>query len=54
MRESNDFIKVDTLSVANVRWKESLNDSIVLVKEADLLTWLKQELKTDKVTIKRD
>jgi uncharacterized hydrophobic protein (TIGR00271 family) len=54
MLESTDFIKVDTLTVANIRWNESLNDSIVLVKEADLLVWLKQELKTDKVTIKKD
>ena len=54
MLESKDFIKVDTLSVANVKWKESLNDSLVLVKEGELLIWLKQALKTDKVSIKRD
>ena len=51
---TKDFIKVDTLSVANVKWKESLNDSLVLVKEGELLIWLKQALKTDKVSIKRD
>ncbi len=54
MLESKDFIKVDTLTVANVKWKSSLNDSIVKVQESNLLTWLKGELKTEKITIKRN
>ena len=54
MLESQDFIKVDTLNVANVKWKSSLNDSIVGVKEGELLLWLKQELKTEKIRVKRD
>lgn len=54
MLESKDFIKVDTLTVANIKWKENLNDSIALVKEGELLLWLKQELKTEKVSIKRN
>ena len=33
MLESEDFIKVDTLSVANVKWKTTLNDSLILVKK---------------------
>ena len=54
MLESKDFIKVDTLTVANIKWKESVNDSLALVKEGELLLWLKQELKTEKVKVKRD
>jgi len=54
MLESQDFIKVDTLNVANVKWKSSLNDSIVGVKEGELLLWLKQELKTEKIRVKRN
>ncbi|GAA4949060.1 TIGR00341 family protein [Algibacter agarivorans] len=54
MLESQDFIKVDTLTIASVRWKPALNDSIVAVKEGELLLWLKQELKTDKIRVRRD
>ncbi|MFI1771811.1 DUF389 domain-containing protein [Thalassobellus citreus] len=54
MLESNDFIKVDTLTIANVKWKTSLNDSIVSVKEGELILWLKQELKTEKIRVKRN
>jgi uncharacterized hydrophobic protein (TIGR00271 family) len=54
MLESKDFIKVDTLTVANVKWKTSLNDSLASVKEGELLIWLKQELKTEKISIKRN
>ena len=54
MLESQDFIKVDTLTIANVKWKSSLNDSIVAAKESKLLLWLKQELKTDKIRVKRN
>ncbi|MFI1745309.1 DUF389 domain-containing protein [Thalassobellus sediminis] len=54
MLESNDFIKVDTLTIANVKWKNSLNDSIVKVKEVELISWLKEELKTEKIRVKRN
>lgn len=54
MLESNDFIKVDTVAVANVKWRQGLSDSLVTVKEKQLGDWLKQELKTDKIIIKHD
>lgn len=50
--ESKDFINVDTVSVATVKWNEALNDSLIVVKENQLNDWLRQELKTDKVIIK--
>lgn len=53
MLESSDFIKVDTITVATLKWNEKLNDSLVNVKEIEFKTWLSQELKTDKIKIKR-
>lgn len=54
MLESKDFINIDTVTVANVRWKVQLADSLVFMKERDLQTWLKNELKVDTVFIKRN
>ncbi|WP_178984362.1 DUF389 domain-containing protein [Winogradskyella helgolandensis] len=54
MLESKDFINIDTITIANVRWKVKLADSLVLSKERDLQKWLKNELKVDTVFIKRN
>lgn len=54
MLESKDFIKIDTLTLANIKWKATVSDSLALVKEGELLQWLKQELKTEKISIKRN
>jgi len=54
MLESKDFINIDTVSVANVRWKVELSDSVVLIKERELQKWLKNELKVDTVLIRRN
>jgi hypothetical protein len=54
MLESKDFINTDTLDVATVKWSESLSDSLVTIKEKQLGDWLKQELKTKNVIIKRN
>lgn len=54
MLESKDFKNVDTLTVANIKWKANTNDSLAKVEEAELLLWLKKELKTDKIKVKRD
>ncbi len=54
MLESNDFIKVDTVTVASIKWNKSVNDSIARVKENELLSWLKQQLKTEKLVIKKE
>ena len=52
MLESKDFIKVDTVVVAGVRWNINLNDSIVGVKEKELSDWLKQRLSEKEIVIK--
>jgi uncharacterized hydrophobic protein (TIGR00271 family) len=50
--ESNDFIKVDTLTIAQVKWNPALTDSLVSVKEKALTDWLRQQLKTDKIIVR--
>ncbi|WP_026753852.1 DUF389 domain-containing protein [Sediminibacter sp. Hel_I_10] len=54
MLASKDFINIDTLEVATVRWKVALADSVVARKERDLSTWLKKELKIDSIVIRRN
>ena len=54
MLESKDFIKVDTMTLARVKWKSTLNDSLVSVKESAFTTWLKKALKTDKIKVVRE
>lgn len=50
--ESKDFIHVDTIIVATVKWKENLSDSLVNVNEKELGDWLKKQLKSEKLLIK--
>jgi uncharacterized hydrophobic protein (TIGR00271 family) len=54
MLESKDFIKIDTVSVVNLKWNTSVNDSVKTVKEKELSNWLKQELKINNILIKRN
>lgn len=54
MLESKDFINIDTVTVANVRWKVSLADSVVVAREKALQEWLQKELKADTIVIRRN
>jgi uncharacterized hydrophobic protein (TIGR00271 family) len=54
MLESKNFINIDTVDVVSVRWKASVTDSLVLVRERALQKWLKNELKVDTVLIRRN
>ncbi|WP_397447287.1 DUF389 domain-containing protein [Polaribacter sp. R77954] len=51
---SSDFIKIDTIPVATVKWNLSLPDSIVSPKERELRTWLQKEMNLDTLFIKRE
>lgn len=53
MLQSKDFINIDTISFVNVKWKKSINDTLVKRKQKDLYEWLKKELKTDTLIINR-
>jgi uncharacterized hydrophobic protein (TIGR00271 family) len=54
MLESKDFINIDTATVATVRWKVSVTDSVVSIRERALQKWLKEELKVDTIFIRRN
>jgi len=54
MLVSQDFINIDTLALANVKWANSLTDSLKTVKENQLNKWLRSELKLDTLVIQRN
>ncbi len=54
MLVSSDFQKIDTLNVASAKWNKSLNDSVVNVRNAQLKTWLKAQIKADSIVLKND
>ena len=51
---SKDFIKIDTIPIATIRWNTKLPDSIIGPKERELRAWLQSEMKLDTLFIKRD
>ena len=51
---SKDFIKIDTIHQAIIKWNASLPDSIISPKERELRTWLQNEMNLDTLFIKRD
>jgi len=51
---SKDFIKIDTIPVATIKWSTRLPDSIVSPKERELRGWLQREMKLDTLFIKRE
>ncbi|WP_430411944.1 DUF389 domain-containing protein [Kordia sp.] len=53
MLNSKDFIKVDTIPVAAVKWNPALTDSVQTLKEKELETWLRNELSLDTLIIER-
>lgn len=51
---SKDFIKIDTVPVATIKWNRRLSDSIVSFRERELRTWLQKEMLLDTLFIKRE
>jgi hypothetical protein len=51
---SKDFIKIDTIPVATIKWNLKLSDSIISLKETALRTWLQKEMALDTLFIKRE
>jgi hypothetical protein len=51
---SKDFIKIDTIPIATIKWNVKLPDSIIALKEIELRTWLQKEMKLDTLFIKRE
>ncbi len=53
MLNSNDFITVDSIPVATVKWNPQLTDSVQTLREKELQTWLRKELSLDTLIIER-
>ncbi|MFK8060743.1 MAG: DUF389 domain-containing protein [Polaribacter sp.] len=51
---SKDFIKIDTIPVATIKWNIKLPDSIIGPKERELRTWLQKEMELDTLFLKRE
>lgn len=51
--ESSDFIKVDTLTVVNLRWPSNMQDSIKSQKETNLVKYLTTTLNKENIKIER-
>ena len=51
---SKDFIKIDTMPVATIKWNEKLPDSLVYLKERELRNWLQKEMKLDTLFMRRE
>ena len=51
---SNDFIKVDTIPVATIKWNDKLGQDEIYIKEQELRSWLQKELQLDTLFIKRE
>ncbi|AQS93690.1 hypothetical protein BXQ17_06295 [Polaribacter sp. BM10] len=51
---SKDFIKIDTIPVATIKWNLRIPDSIITPKERELRNWLQKEMNLDTLFIKRD
>ena len=51
---SKDFIKIDTIPQAFVRWNPAISDSIIDSKEKAMQMWLQKELQLDTIFIKRE
>lgn len=51
---SKDFIKIDTIPTATIKWNYKLSDSIIRPKERELRNWLQKEMELDTLFIKRE
>tara|TARA_B110000503_G_scaffold45263_1_gene74055 strand:- start:3117 stop:4589 length:1473 start_codon:yes stop_codon:yes gene_type:complete len=51
---SKDFIKIDTIPLATIKWSLKLADSTIAVKEIALRSWLQKEMELDTLFIKRN
>lgn len=51
---SKDFIKIDTLHQAFVKWRVNIPDSTLLTKEREMQLWLQKELRLDTLLVKRE
>jgi uncharacterized hydrophobic protein (TIGR00271 family) len=54
MLKSGDFVRIDTVTVVDVKWNKKLKDSVLSIKEAALSNWMKMRIKSkDSVYVRR-
>jgi hypothetical protein len=53
LTSQGNFIQVDTIPVAAVKWNPELNDSTKTVRETELKSWLKDKLVLDTLIVER-
>ncbi|WP_299056241.1 DUF389 domain-containing protein [uncultured Polaribacter sp.] len=51
---SKDFIEIDTIPVATIKWSLNVPDSVIVSKEKQLRNWLQKEMNLDTLFIKRE
>jgi uncharacterized hydrophobic protein (TIGR00271 family) len=51
---SKDFIKIDTIPTATIKWNYRLSDSFIRSKEKELRDWLQKEMELDTLFVKRE
>ena len=51
---SKDFIKIDTIPTATIKWNYKLSENLVNTKERELRNWLQKEMDLDTLFIKRE
>lgn len=54
LSSQNNFIKIDTIPLVLVSWKNTVSDSIIQLKQRELRAWLQTELSLDTLYIKRE
>ena len=54
MLYSKDFIKIDTIPMATVKWNRKTLETTINLKEIELRDWLQKELNLDTLFIKRE
>ncbi|PQJ74932.1 DUF389 domain-containing protein [Polaribacter gangjinensis] len=54
MLYSKDFIKIDTIPIATVKWNPKTLETTINLKESELRAWLQKEMKLDTLFIKRE
>lgn len=50
---SKNFIEIDTLPTATVKWDARMKDSIISLKEIELKSWMQKEMNLDVLYLKR-
>lgn len=51
---SKDFINIDTIPLVTLKWNINLSDTLIVVKQEELRSWLQKELNLDTLFLKTE